>query len=344
MNNNKKIKIDKPLPLKNNEKLIDLTLRPKTWEEYIGKERIKENLKIIIKAAKKRGETPDHFIFYGNTGLGKTTLAYLVAQEIGGNIKIISAPAIERIGDLAAILTNLSEGDVLFIDEFHRLQRIVEEYLYPAMETFKLNLILGRGPMAKTMELNLARFTLIGATTGLALLSAPLRSRFGAIFQLNFYEKIDIEKIIQRSSNLLKIKITTEAIQTIAKCSRFTPRTANRLLKRVRDFSQVKNEKIITEKTVQKTLEFLEIDEIGLLPGDRKILEVIIKNFKGGPVGLQALAAASSEEEYTISNIYEPYLMQIGFIERTRQGRTTTALACQHLKIQTSQKKLNLIK
>ncbi len=333
------MKIDSPLPLKNEEPL-DLTLRPKTWEEYIGKERIKENLKIIIKAAKKRGEAPDHFIFHGNTGLGKTTLAYLVAKEIGGDIKTTSAPAIERIGDLAALLTNLSEGDVLFIDELHRLQKIVEEYLYPAMENFKLNLILGKGPMAKTMELNLARFTLIGATTKLALLSSPLRSRFGATFQLDFYEKADIEKIIQRSSELLKIKITPEAVQSIAKCSRLTPRTANRLLKRVRDFSQVKGEKIITKKTVQKTLEFLEIDEIGLGPGDRKILEVIIKKFKGGPVGLQALAAASSEEEYTILNIYEPYLMQIGFIERTRQGRTATNLAYQHLKVHLLQKKI----
>ena len=338
-NNNKKIETDNSLPLKSEEPL-DLTLRPKTWGEYIGKERIKENLKIIIKAAKKRGESPDHFIFYGNTGLGKTTLACLVAKEIGGDIKTTSAPAIERIGDLAALLTNLSEGDVLFIDEFHRLQKIVEEYLYPAMESFKLNLILGKGPMAKTMELNLARFTLIGATTKLALLSPPLRSRFGATFQLDFYEKTDIEKIIQRSSKLLKIKINPEAVQVIASCSRLTPRIANRLLKRVRDFSQVKGEKIITKKTAQKTLEFLEIDEVGLGPGDRKILEVIIKKFKGGPAGLQALAAASSEEEYTILNIYEPYLMQIGFIERTRQGRTATNLAYQHLKVHLFQKKI----
>ena len=315
------------------DKSLDMTLRPRDWDDYIGQEKIKKNVQIIIKAAKKRGEPIDHLLFYGNSGLGKTTLANLIAKEIVSNIRTISGPAIERAGDLAAILTNLSEGDVLFIDELHRLNKLCEEITYPALEDFKLNLVLGRGPMARTMELKLSRFTLIGATTRLALLSSPLRNRFGATFQLNFYEKEDIEKIIQRSGEILRAEIEPEAIKVIAQCSRFTPRVANRLLKRVRDFAQVEGNGIITKEIARKALEFLEIDQLGLESGDRKILEAIIKKFEGGPVGLQALAAATSEEEDTILDIYEPYLMQLGFIERTPRGRTVTKNAYKHLGI-----------
>ena len=312
---------------------LDLTLRPKTWEDYVGQEKIKKNIKIIIDAAKKRKETPDHLLFYGGAGLGKTTLAHLIAKEMGSAIKVTTGPAIEKAGDLAAILTNLSEGDILFIDEVHRLNKLIEEYLYPAMEDFKLNIVVGKGPMARTMELGLPKFTLIGATTRLALLSSPLRNRFGATFRLNFYQVEDIEKIIQRSSQILGVETDPQAIKIIAQRSRFTPRVANRLLKRVRDFAQVEGKGVITAPIAKKALEFLEIDKKGLEPGDRKILEVIINKFNGGPVGLQTLAAATSEEQDTILDIYEPYLMQIGFIERTPKGRLATKSAYQHLGI-----------
>lgn len=322
-----------PKPTPEDERL-DLTLRPKNWQDFVGQEKIKKNLKIIIEAAKKRGEPCcEHLLFYGGSGLGKTTLAYLIAKELGANIRITSGPALEKAGDLAAILTNLSEGDVLFIDECHRLNKLIEEYLYPAMEDYKLHLTVGKGPMARTMELKLPRFTLVGATTRVALLSAPLRSRFGATFQLNFYSQEDIEKILHRSAQILKIKAYLPALKIIAQRSRFTPRVANRLLKRVRDFAQVEGEGIITENIAKKALDFLEIDEIGLESGDRKILEAIIKKFGGGPVGLQALAAATSEEEDTILDIYEPYLMQLGFVERTPRGRIATKNAYQHLGI-----------
>lgn len=318
---------------KENE-ILDFTLRPKTWEEYVGQEKIKKNIKIILEASKKRGEPCcEHLLFYGGSGLGKTTLSYLVAKELGSNIRVTSGPAIERAGDLAAILTNLEEGDVLFCDEIHRMNRLIEEFLYPALECFKLNLILGKGPMARTMELKLPRFTLIGATTHLALLSPPLRSRFGAIFQLNFYKTEDIEEIIQKSAKILGVEIHSQAIKTIAKRSRFTPRVANRLLKRVRDFAQVEKQGIITKEVAEEALDFLEVDIMGLESGDRKILETIIKKFDGGPVGLQSLSAASSEEEDTILDIYEPYLMQLGFIERTPRGRMATKLTYQHLGI-----------
>src|SRR4030042_4629943 len=313
------------------DKILDLTLRPKNWEEYIGQAKVKRNLGIIIGAAKKRNESPEHLLFYGASGLGKTTISYLIAKELGMNIKVTSGPAIEKAGDLAAILTNLSDGDVLFLDECHRINKVCEEYLYPAMEEFKLNLIMGKGPLARTMELKLPRFTLVGATTRIALLSSPLRSRFGATFQLNFYELEDIEKIIQRSSQVLGLETEPEAIKIIAQRSRFTPRVANRLLKRVRDFAQMEGEGIITKKIAESALDFLEIDEKGLKSGDKRILEVIVKKFDGGPVGLQALAAATSEEEDTILDIYEPYLMQLGFIERTPRGRITTKIAYQHL-------------
>lgn len=314
-----------------NENVLDLTLRPKVWEEYVGQDKMKENLKIIITAAKKRKEAPDHLLFYGNPGLGKTAIAHLVAKEIDSEIKVTSGPAIERAGDLAAILTNLEEGSVLFCDEIHRLSRIVEEFLYPAMEDFKLNLILGRGAMARTMELKIPRFTLIGATTRLALVSSPLRSRFGATFGLNFYEVADIEKILQRSSGILNIEADKEALNIIAQRSRFTPREANHLLKRVRDFAQVQGEGKITKGIAIKALTALEIDESGLATRDRRILEAIVEKFHGGPVGLQTLAAATAEEEDTILDIYEPYLMRLGFVARTPRGRIATKLAFQYL-------------
>jgi Holliday junction DNA helicase RuvB len=315
------------------DEALDSALRPKSWQDYVGQEKIKENIRIIITAAKQRGQSPDHLLFYGNSGLGKTSLAHLVALEMGKQIRVTSGPAIERAGDLAAILTNLSEGDVLFIDELHRINKTIEEYLYPAMEDYKLNLILGKGPMARTMELKLPRFTLIGATTRPGLLSSPLRGRFGATFQLNFYKQEDIEKIITRSAEILGIQITPEAIKIIAQRSRFTPRTANRLLKRVRDFAEVEADGKITKEISDHALEFLEVDQMGLEPGDRRILLALIKKFNGGPAGLQSLAAAAMEEEDTILDIYEPYLMQCGFIERTPKGRIAGKLAYEYLGI-----------
>lgn len=313
------------------EEVLDSALRPQSWQEYVGQEKVKKNLSVIIEAAKQRKEAPEHLLFYGNAGLGKTTLAYLVAKESGADIKVTSGPAIEKAGDLAAILTNLSEGDVLFVDELHRMNKLCEEIIYPAMEDFKLNLIIGKGPMARTMELKIPRFTLVGATTRISLISSPLRNRFGATFHLNFYEKEDLEKIIKRSSAILNMEIEPEAVSLIASRSRFTPRIANRLLKRVRDFSQVKGEKTITAKAAEEALDFLEIDDLGLENGDRKILSTIIEKFEGGPVGLKTIVAATSEEEGTILDIYEPYLLQLGLIERTSKGRTATKLAYQHL-------------
>jgi len=313
------------------DEVLDSALRPGSWQDYIGQDKIKENIRIIITAAKQRGHSPDHLLFYGNSGLGKTTLAYLVAKEMGKTIRSTSGPALERAGDLAAILTNLSEGDVLFLDEIHRINKTIEEYLYPAMEDYKLNLVLGKGPMARTMELKLPKFTLIGATTRPGLLSAPLRNRFGATFQLNFYNKEDIKKIIARSANLLKVKIEPEAIESIAQRSRFTPRVANRLLKRVRDFAQVHNLGVVTKEISERALDSLEVDTMGLEPSDRSILKALIEKFNGGPVGLQSLAAAAMEEEETVLDIYEPYLMQCGLIERTPKGRIATDSAYKHL-------------
>jgi len=318
--------------LSKKDKIFDSALRPNTWDDFVGQEKIKRSIKIIIEAAKKRNQSPDHMLFYGNSGLGKTTIAHLVAKEMQSDIQITSGPSIERTGDLAAILTNLEEGGVLFIDECHRLNRVIEEYLYPAIEDFKLHLILGRGPMARTTEIPLPCFTLIGATTKISLMSSPLRNRFGATFQLDFYNTQDIEKILERSAKILGVEIEPKSIKIIASSARFTPRIANRLLKRVRDFSQVEGEKIITEKTAKKALKFLEIDEIGLESGDRKILKAIIEKFNGGPVGLQAIAAVSGEESETILDIYEPYLMKLGFIERTPKGRIATSLALKHLR------------
>jgi len=312
---------------------LDLTLRPKTWKEYVGQEKVTKNLKVLLEAAKQRRESPEHLLFYGNSGLGKTTLAHVVANEIQAPLRVTSGPAIEKAGDLAAILTNLADNSVLFIDEIHRLSKPLEEYLYSALEDFKLHLILGKGPMARTMSLDLPRFTLIGATTRAALLSSPLRGRFGAVFQLSFYSEQDLEMILERSAFLLGVTTEPKAIAAIAKRSRLTPRVANRLLKRVRDFAQVEGDGIITEAIADKALEFLGIDDKGLETNDGRILETMIKKFDGGPVGLQALAAASSEEEGAILDIYEPYLMQLGFIERTPRGRMATKLAYQHLGI-----------
>lgn len=325
------------------DEILDSALRPKTWDDYIGQDKIKQNIKIIITAAKNRGQSPDHLLFYGNSGLGKTTLAHLVANEMGCPIRVISGPAMEKAGDLVAILTNLVDGEVLFLDECHRINKIIEEYLYPAMEDYKLNLILGKGPMARTMELKLPKFTLIGATTKPAMLSAPLRNRFGASFQLSFYTIEDVERIIERSSKLLKVGIDPEAIKIIASRSRFTPRVANRLLKRVRDFAEVKEDGLITKDVARRALEFLEIDHKGLESGDIRLLEAIIHRFNGGPAGLQALSAASCEEENSILDIREPYLMQIGFIERTPRGRAATKAAYQHLGIKFPLKQNKLI-
>jgi len=313
------------------DEALDSALRPKKWSDYVGQDKIKENIRIIITAAKQRNQSPDHLLFYGGSGLGKTTLAQLVALEMGKEIRITSGPAVERAGDLAAILTNLNEGDVLFVDEIHRISKTVEEYIYPAMEDYKLNLILGKGPMARTMELKLPKFTLIGATTRPALLSAPLRNRFGATFQLNFYTNEDMEKIIKRSAGLLGIQIEPEALKIISTRSRFNPRVANRLLKRVRDFAEVQSDGKITKEIAEHALNFLEIDQMGLESGDKKILFALIEKFNGGPVGLQTLAAAAMEEEDTILDMYEPYLMQMGFLERTPRGRIASRLAYEHL-------------
>jgi len=313
---------------------LDNTLRPLSFNEYVGQEKIKDNLNILIEAAKKRNEPIEHVLLYGNSGLGKTTLAHIISKEMGVNIKATSGPAIEKTGDLASILTNLQPGDILFCDEIHRLNKTIEEILYPAMEDFNLDIIIGKGPSAKTLQLELPHFTLIGATTRSGLISSPLRSRFGATYKLNFYEQLDIEKIIARSAKILKVNIeNNNTLKLIAQCSRYTPRVANRLLKRVRDYSQVRTNDIVNEQTTKEALEMLEIDEYGLEPADRYILKTIIEKFGGGPVGLRTLAAASHEEPETITDVYEPYLLQIGFLDRTLRGRIATKLAYNHLDI-----------
>ena len=310
---------------------MDQTLRPNKWEEYIGQERIKTNLKILIEAAKKRSEPVDHLLLYGPAGLGKTTLAYIIAREMNANIRITSGPAIEKVGDLASILTNLNAGDILFIDEAHRLNKTVEEILYPAMENRMLHIIIGKGPSARTLQLDLPPFSLIAATTRVGLLSNPLRSRFGATFRLDFYGVGDIENILKRSSGLMRLMADANALKQIAVSSRYTPRVANRLLKRVRDYAEVEGSGLINSDTTRKALSLLEVDDLGLESTDRRLLEAIIKKFNGGPVGLQALAAATSEELDTIEDIYEPYLLQIGFLQRTARGRIATRLAYEHL-------------
>jgi Holliday junction DNA helicase RuvB len=318
----------KPAP---EDQILDQTLRPKSFNDYQGQRKIKENLEILIGAAQKRGEPIEHILLSGASGLGKTTLAHIIANETKASIKVTSGAAIERIGDLGSILTNLADGDILFVDEAHRLNRMVEEVLYPAMEDFRLDIIIGKGPSARTLQLDLPRFTLIAATTRPALLSSPLRSRFGLNFRLDFYEKNDIQKIIERSARILKIKVVPEAAAEIAACSRFTPRVANRLLKRVRDFAQVKIKDEITKESVREAFKMLEVDELGLENIDRQILKIIAEKFEGGPVGLQALAAATCEDEDTLTDVYEPYLMRIGFLIRTPRGRMATREAWEHL-------------
>ncbi len=314
------------------DKILDQTLRPQKWEDYIGQELLKKNLNIIITAAKERGEPIEHLLFYGPAGLGKTTLAHLIAKEMQTQIKITSGPAIERVGDLASILTNLSPGDILFIDEAHRLNKMIEEVLYPAMESRSLDIIIGKGPSARSIQLELPPFTLIAATTRMAMLSSPLRSRFsGGIYRLDFYNHNEIKKIILRSAKILESEINENAAKEIAQRSRFTPRIANNLLKRCRDYAQIYNKSVIDEKFAKEALELLEIDENGLTTHDRRILKIIIEKFSGGPVGAQTLAAASSEETETIEDVYEPYLMQLGFLKRTSRGRMATPLAYKHL-------------
>ena len=310
---------------------FDYSLRPRSLAEYVGQEKIKVNLEISLAAAKKRNETIEHILLHGAPGLGKTTLAYIIANEMGVNIRTTSGPAIEKSGDLAAILTNLNENDILFIDEIHRLNKAVEEILYPAMEDHALDIIMGKGPSARTIRLPLPHFTLIGATTQASLLSAPLRDRFGFSHHLDFYEPEEIERIIHRSAKLLNLELAPEAAQAIAKRARRTPRIANRLLKRVRDYCQVKSDGQLDQNTCLDAFGLLELDDLGLDSVDRKILKTMVEKFGGGPVGLNALAAASGEEMDTVENLYEPYWLQLGFIDRTPRGRVITDLGRKHL-------------
>lgn len=319
--------------LENEEIFLDTTLRPSKWDEYVGQKSIKENLRVLLRAAAERKHPPEHILFYGPPGLGKTTLAHLIAKETASQLKATSGPAIEKIGDLASILTNLAPGDILFIDEIHRLNKSIEEVLYPAMESGSLDIIIGKGPSARTIQLELPPFTLLAATTRIALLSAPLRSRFsGGTFRLEFYSDKEIQQIIERSAKLLNIKMDDASSKKIAERSRFTPRTANFLLKRVRDLAQV--EKVpVSIKIVDRALAMLGIDELGLTQNDRDLLKTLIEKFNGGPIGLNTLAASLAEEEATVEEVHEPYLLQLGLIERTPRGRKATEKAWGHLKI-----------
>ena len=310
---------------------IDQALRPTAWDDYVGQEKIKKNLKIIIEASRKRKTSMDHILLTGQAGLGKTTLAYLIGRELQGLVKTTSGPALEKMGDMAAILTNLEPNEVLFIDEVHRINHLIEEVLYPAMESRTLHLMVGKGPSARSLNIDLPPFTLIAATTRESLLSEPLRSRFGAVFRLEYYSPEDIERVIARSASVLNVRVTPEAGKFIARASRATPRVANRLLKRARDYAEVHNAEIIDESAARSALELLDIDERGLEPQDRKLLEVIIQKFGGGPVGLQTLSAALSEERGAIEEIYEPYLMSLGFLQRTSGGRIALPAAYEHV-------------
>ena len=313
------------------EQSLDTTLRPQNFTDYIGQEKIKRHLDIFIQAAKKRNENIDHVLLYGPAGLGKTTLAHIIAKEMGVNIKVTSGPAIEKVGDLGSILTNLEDGDVLFIDEIHRLNKLIEEVLYPAMEDYKLDIIIGKGPAARTIQLDLPRFTLIGATTRLGSLSNPLRNRFGSTHRLEFYAADDIEKIVKRSAKILDIGLDSAGAKAIATSSRQTPRVANRILKRVRDYASIKDATTISEDLATEALTLYEIDHLGLEPTDRHILATLIHKFKGGPAGIQALAAVTGEEIQTIEDVYEPYLIQLGFLARTPRGRVVTEAGFTHL-------------
>jgi Holliday junction DNA helicase RuvB len=325
------------------EDRVDYALRPGSLAELIGQEQIKENLQILVDAAKGRSEALDHVLFYGPPGLGKTTLAHVLANEMGVNIKVTAGPVIERQGDLAAILTNLRAGDILFIDEVHRLGRAVEEVLYPAMEDFALDIVIGKGPSARSIRLKLPRFTVIGATTRLALVTAPLRARFGAVYRLDYYSQPAMEDIVTRAAGKLNIHAEPPGVQAIARRSRGTPRVALRLFRRVRDYAQVRGDGVVTSKMADEALDLLNVDPLGLDDIDRRVLKTIIENYKGGPVGLSTIAASVSEEQDTIMDVVEPYLLQLGFLERTSQGRVATQRAYDHLNLDTPhgrQKKL----
>ncbi len=318
-------------PQRRPEDQADHALRPRHLSDLLGQEKVKENLSILIDAAKKRGEALDHVLFYGPPGLGKTTLAHVIANEMGVNIKVTAGPVIERAGDLAAILTNLRAGDILFIDEVHRLGRAVEEVLYPAMEDYALDIVIGKGPSARSIRLQLPRFTVIGATTRLALLTAPLRARFGAVYRLDFYEIEAIEAIVRRAAALLGVSVSPEGVSEIARRARGTPRVALRILKRVRDFAQVRSDGTVTQAVAQSALDLLDIDPLGLDDIDRRVLRAINEKYGGGPVGLETISASISEESDTIMDVVEPYLLQLGFLDRTPRGRTVTKAAYEHL-------------